>query len=116
MTMINEISFSSFLAGMLLMRNEVSYSDINTLMIKFENENNTDIVGECDDTLSDLIICNDFDLKLKLIKDYDEYILYDGKMVTIYDYLNCITNEQIKKYLSINYVVVKDKEKAKILI
>lgn len=114
--MISEVSFSSFLASILLIRREISYSDMNYLMVKFENENNIDIIGECDDILSDLIICDDFEHSLRLRKNYNEYILNDEKMITVYDYLEDITNDFVRKFLSDNYSSVKSKERTKVLV
>ena len=68
-----------------------------SIKMQMDNSQQIDLAAEC----------------VKTLIAQDPYL--QNKEV-LYDKLNCITNEQIKKYLSINYVVVKDKEKAKILI
>lgn len=86
-------SFSSFLAGALLVNKSVSYIDLTNYMCLFEDSNNMII---SDDSLGNLydFVCKD-DNGFYLNKDYCERF---NDKYTVEEYLCKLTNSDVRKF------------------
>lgn len=97
-----EISFSAFLAGFLLLKRDVKYLEFSKLMTIFEMQEQVDIIEpEYDfERLSELLLLDD--KGFHLIKNYDDYVIYNGKLVTVFEYLCFITNDMVRTFLNVD--------------
>jgi len=107
MVSTKEVTFSSFLAGMLLLKKDIKYSEISLQMSLFQLNYNVDVVDDEDlqfacyetDIFSQLLFFDDNGIHL--IKDYNDFEFVNNSLVTVYDYLYSITNDDIRKYFNI---------------
>lgn len=93
------ISFSSFLAGLLLVKNSVGYFECNEKMHIFTETTGFDIEGDGNEL--ELILNFEID-KLFLKRDYNEYIYNDGNVCTVAEFLYSFTDEMIRKYFNLD--------------
>ena len=78
-----EVSFNSFLAGVLLTRRVVSFRELRDLENSFVNMYNVKISG-----LDNLIVRVVFEGEnIRLVNDYNDVINVNGKLITVSDYL-----------------------------
>ena len=105
-----EILFSSFLAGFLLVKGDISYLEISNEISRFQYSNDLIIVDPGFDfhKLKKLIVVDDFGIRLTL--DYDkEYIDIIsswwcnllGSLILVKDYLYNLTTEEIRRHFNI---------------
>ena len=88
-----EILFSSFLAGFLLVKGDISYLEISNEMSRFQYSNDLIIVDPGFDfhKLKKLIVVDDFGIRLTL--DYDKEYIDNGSLILVKDYLYNLTTE-----------------------
>lgn len=96
-----EILFSSFLAGLLLVKGDISYLEISNEMSRFQYSNDLIIVDPGFDfhKLKKLIVVDDFGIRLTL--DYDKEYIDNGSLILVKDYLYNLTTEEIRRHFNI---------------
>ncbi len=96
-----EILFSSFLAGFLLVKGDISYLEISNEMSRFQYSNDLIIVDPGFDfhKLKKLIVVDDFGIRLTL--DYDKEYIDNGSLILVKDYLYNLTTEEIRRHFNI---------------
>lgn len=96
-----EILFSSFLAGFLLVKGDISYLEISNEMSRFQYSNDLIIVDPGFDfhKLKKLIVVDDFGIRLAL--DYDKEYIDNGSLILVKDYLYNLTTEEIRRHFNI---------------
>ena len=96
-----EILFSSFLAGFLLVKGDISYLEISNEMSRFQYSNDLIIVDPGFDfhKLKKLIVVDDFGIRLTL--DYDKEYIDNGSLILVEDYLYNLTTEEIRRHFNI---------------
>lgn len=96
-----EILFSSFLAGFLLVKGDISYLEISNEMSRFQYSNDLIIVDPGFDfhKLKKLIVDDDFGIRLTL--DYDKEYIDNGSLILVKDYLYNLTTEEIRRHFNI---------------
>lgn len=96
-----EILFSSFLAGFLLVKGDISYLEISNEMSRFQYSNDLIIVDPGFDfhKLKKLIVVDDFGIRLTL--NYDKEYIDNGSLILVKDYLYNLTTEEIRRHFNI---------------
>lgn len=96
-----EILFSSFLAGFLLVKGDISYLEISNEMSRFQYSNDLIIVDPGFDfhKLKKLIVADDFGIRLAF--DYDKEYIDNGSLILVKDYLYNLTTEEIRRHFNI---------------
>ena len=96
-----EILLSSFLAGFLLVKGDISYLEISNEMSRFQYSNDLIIVDPGFDfhKLKKLIVDDDFGIRLTL--DYDKEYIDNGSLILVKDYLYNLTTEEIRRHFNI---------------
>ncbi|MGN1341868.1 MAG: hypothetical protein ACI4VL_01390 [Bacilli bacterium] len=96
-----EILFSSFLAGFLLVKGDISYLEISNEISRFQYSNDLIIVDPGFDfhKLKKLIVVDDFGIRL--ILDYDKEYIDNGSLILVKDYLYNLTTEEIRRHFNI---------------
>lgn len=96
-----EILFSSFLAGFLLVKGDISYLEISNEISRFQYSNDLIIVDPGFDfhKLKKLIVVDDFGIRLTL--DYDKEYIDNGSLILVKDYLYNLTTEEIRRHFNI---------------
>lgn len=96
-----EILFSSFLAGFLLVKGDISCLEISNEISRFQYSNDLIIVDPGFDfhKLKKLIVVDDFGIRLAL--DYDKEYIDNGSLILVKDYLYNLTTEEIRRHFNI---------------
>lgn len=116
----NAVSFSSFLAGVLLVHKRIGNLELSILMSKFECENQVDFLQDYLDYDYSLI-CNYFNNDahgFRLNVEYDDIIVFNNINYTVYDYLYSFTTIDIRSFLNIpekNIIELKGKKNKKLV-
>lgn len=97
----NEMSFSSFLAGALLLNRSVSMVDLSKSMHDFSVRYNSDISDRSNDFNLLINFVNFNGLFIELKYDYDAEFQIEDNMVTMYDYLYSFTKPEVREYFGI---------------
>lgn len=105
-----EVYFSSFLAGVLMVQQSISNTELSFLMAKFECEND---VSFCDDYFDVNyrfmnILFEQDDNGFKLLLKYDDNIVIDGNSMTVYDYLHSFTDDVVRVFFNIEEKNISD--------
>lgn len=99
----NEEPFSSFLAGVLLTRREISNPEFCQLMNNFSETYDASIVGF--DGADVPVLINDSGFRL--INDYSDVIIIDNKKMTVEKYLNSIVTSRVREFFNLSPDVKK---------
>ena len=103
----SQVSFVSFLAGMLMVEPNISFVKISQKVNEYETENNVDVLDNDDNNLLFAVAYFD-DKGVHLKSEYsDNIFLENGEVVNVYDYLYSLTNEDIIMYLINKFTSVK---------
>ena len=94
------VMFSSLLSGILLFRREIDNNEILGIMYHYENMYNVDVI---DDELPNIIYClinmNDKNVSIIPSLNYNSIILYEGKKISLGNYLRKNTTADILNFL-----------------
>ncbi len=103
-----EVTFLSFLASVLLVKSDIGYSEICSLISEFENKYEIDVVDPSDD-LEDFDRCVYYDQDgVHLLIGYDDFLI--NRTVTVRDYLLSLSNDFVNEYLVNKFdVVIKER-------
>lgn len=96
-----EILFSSFVAGFLLVKNDISFIEISKEMSKFDCSGNFTMIepkGDFD-RLFGIVTFDDFGFHLTL--DYNDEFNYGTSSIIVQDYLYDLTTEEVRRYFGI---------------
>lgn len=96
---MDTVTYSSFLAGVLLFKRDVANMEISMLQADFMNKTGV-FFSEYDydeEKMGDLYVYNQSGFHL--IYDYDDIIAIDGKKNTVYGHLCNFTNDLVISYL-----------------
>lgn len=99
----SEVSFSSFIAGVLLVYNKITNLELSILMSKFEYEYQIDFSQDYLDYNYN-ILCNLFvndENGFKLCVKHNDIVTIDNLNCTVYDYLYGFTTSDIRKFFNI---------------
>lgn len=100
---INEVPFSSFLAGLLLVKSSVSYSELCNISSDFRINYYVCYGDDTKDVNYDRISWLFSDSPgFRLLKKYNDIIkLEDGREITVYEYLYKYTHVFVKSYFNL---------------
>ena len=97
----NSVLFSSFLAGVLLIRSEIGYGEVSWLLNDFSNKLNVYV----DDEKEDNSVINNFalftDKYICLKNNYDEFVSFNNHYIKVNDYLYGLTTGDVRSYFGI---------------
>lgn len=102
METVNIMPFSSFLAGVFLVRKDISDLELASLWTHFQNEMNVEFSDELEDR--GLIKLKNFyyeDSGFHLGGKYDDVIFVGNNKYTVYEYLYGFTNELVRNYFNL---------------
>lgn len=96
-----EVSFSSFLAGALLVNSNVNMLYLSKCIHDFNVKTNIDVndYGNDFSGLATIVTMNNDSISLNM--DYTAQLMFNGNKVTLYDYLYDFTTIDIRKYFDI---------------
>lgn len=95
----DSVSFTSFLAGLLLCYKKIEYFALCEKVMIFTGVTNFDVVGEGSELSS--VLCFE-DNKLCLKSDYDDQVYYEGNVYVLEELLFSFTNEIVRDYFKLN--------------
>ena len=111
------LPFYSFLAGVFLTKQEVSYSELSFLMDDFTNKTGI-YISDDNECFSEFDSFFEFNDKCLFVNcDYNTVIYINGCSMTFKNYLYSITSDEVKKYFNIckknkfNFIKIKTKTK-----
>lgn len=112
-----KVSFSSFLAGALLVNKNICILDLIKYMNDFCNKYDVYVSDRKNGNNGLDMLINITDNFIDLKYDYESYILLDGKNVLVSDYLYSLTSFEVREYFNIpekdDVMIYKPKAKKK---
>lgn len=100
----NEVTVFSLLSGILLFKREVNNNEILSIMYRYENMFNIDIIDdELPDDMYFFIDINDKSISINSFLDYSSIVTSGDKKISLGNYLKKNTSSDIIYYLE-NYV------------
>ena len=100
----NEVTVFSLLSGILLFKREVNNNEILSIMYRYENMFNIDIIDdELPDEMYFFIDINDKSISINSFLDYSSIVTSGDKRISLGNYLKKNTSSDIIYYLE-NYV------------
>lgn len=100
----NEVTAFSLLSGILLFKREVNNNEILSIMYRYENMFNIDIIDdELPDDMYFFIDINDKSISINSFLDYSSIVTSGDKKISLGNYLKKNTSSDIIYYLE-NYV------------
>ncbi len=96
-----EVSFSSFLAGALLVNNNINMLYLSKCIHDFNVKTNIDVndYGNDFSNLAAIVTVNNNSISLNM--DYNAQLVFNNNKIKIYDYLYDFTTADIRNYFNI---------------
>jgi len=93
-----EVSFNSFLAGVLLTKKCIDNFVFFNMMDTFERHYNVDVISDNSDLCVSIYLD---DIKIKLNSEYSDVILVNSKKILVSDYLYSFTTPIVREFFNI---------------
>lgn len=93
-----EESFNSFLAGVLLKEKKIDELEFCKLMGSFERKYKVDINGVGNEFYLPIYLEGN---EIRLLKNYDDVILINGKNITVKNYLYSVTSSRVREFFEL---------------